>query len=64
MGIIDLAELAGARFSFGIGENIVCTDCLSDKELGKLTDDESITNGELENAETKAYFCDRCKERM
>ena len=67
MGIIDLAELAGAR-TFSSPDNtnntIVCAECLTEKELAGLTDDQIITNTEIENADTKAYFCDRCKERM
>ncbi len=65
MGIIDLAELAGATTSFSpdnTNNTIICAECLTDKELAGLTDDQIIANAEIENADTKAYFCDRCKE--
>ena len=61
MGIIDMEELAGIHSENG---QIICAECVEDEELAVVNEDEIITQTEIENADTKAYFCNSCKKRM
>ena len=60
---------AGDVLAYRIGEELVCGDCLNDKEkeaLGKrdFTLDQILTREEVENNDEDYYFCDRCKKRI
>lgn len=66
MGVIKNADIVGYR----IGEEIICCDCvdggeskaIGDSEITNITQDNVITQEELEKEET--YFCDRCKKQL
>ena len=61
MGIIDMEDLAGIHMADG---QIICADCIEDKSLADAKEDDVITQAQIENADTKVYFCDACKARM
>ncbi len=46
-----------------IGNEIVCDECITDEESQNLTQDEIITQDEIEN-DDGFFFCDRCKYRI
>lgn len=59
MGVLDNDDMRGAY----VGQEVVCLDCLTDKQDTELKQDEVITEADLGN-EDKTYFCDRCKKRL
>ena len=60
MGIINTEEMAG----IWSGDDVICIDCVKDSDLAEVDNDEIIYITEIENADTKLYLCDRCKNRM
>ena len=60
MGIIDREEIAG----YGIGEEIVCLECVSDEEKSEATLDQIITHHDIDQDGDRIYFCDRCNKQM
>jgi len=58
MGTITKDSIIG----YGVGEEIVCPECITDKEFKAIKEDDVIT--EATRYEEIIYFCDRCKERI
>ena len=51
-------RVVGLRFQ----DEIVCRGCLTNEEWTTFTEDEIITQKEVEGDDI--YFCDRCKKRF
>jgi hypothetical protein len=47
--------------AFYVGQELVCTGCITDDERAVLKTDNVITDTE---AEDDLYFCDRCKDQI
>lgn len=59
MSIIDNEDIKG----YHIGEEIVCLECVTDKEDTEATEENIISEADIDTEE-KTFFCDRCKKRL
>ncbi len=57
MGIVK--DIVGYR----IANEIVCLECMESEDYEELTQDQAITQDEL-NQTDDTYFCDRCKKQL
>lgn len=58
MSHIKGEEVRGYQFK----DELVCLDCVEKDELKEITEDEILTESEMD--EDDYYFCDRCKEQL
>lgn len=58
MGVIKFEEVVG----FFVGRECVCCDCLHPDEGGDVTQEEVITQSQVEAEDY--YFCDRCQKQL
>ena len=58
MGIINSDDIRGYWFE----RKLVCRNCVREKELNDLTEEEIITEYEVEGDDL--YFCDRCSKQL
>lgn len=49
--------------AYGIEEELVCPDCLTDDDRENLTEDQVCECGD-EPDNDNLYFCDRCKKQI
>ncbi len=59
MGRINSDSVRGAR----IGQEIVCTDCITGGEWTDLHDDQIFTEKDVKDSQ-KTYTCDRCGDEL
>ena len=59
MGRINSDSVRGAR----IGQEVVCTDCITGHEWADLRDDQIFTEKDVKDSQ-KTYTCDRCQDRL
>lgn len=60
MGIIKYEDIRGYRTDSGI----VCCECVGDERLKDITEDEVVTENEVEGGFDDLWFCDDCKKRL
>lgn len=59
MGRINSDSVRGAR----IGQEIICTDCLTGDEWSELRDDQIFTEKDVKEAK-ELYTCDHCGDEL
>jgi hypothetical protein len=60
MGYYKLDEIAAIRDDQG---KMSCMECATKEELAELTEDQIVTDKEVEDEEN-FFFCDDCKKRI
>lgn len=58
MGFMKREDVRGYYFN----TDYVCVDCVTDKELSELREEEILT--EMNMSEEAHYFCDRCRKQL